>query len=200
MKEGQLFYAARHGESEGDKRNVFQGQGVDLPLTAYGIFQAHELGSDLRERQKRGDVSIGAIYSSPSKRAFITADIVSMYLELEGKVVQDTRLLNRNGGILEGMRMSDIHDMFGDQGITDSAPEGGESLVEFEERIVDAVVDILGHHPSQGVLFVSHRGVIRAQQKYFKPLNPDAVLNIDNAHYYDFEVMSRPDVPTEFGR
>ena len=62
------IYLIRHGQSEGNVRNLWYGI-TDLPLTDLGRAQAAQVGEKLR------DVPLAAAYISPLSRASETADI-----------------------------------------------------------------------------------------------------------------------------
>jgi broad specificity phosphatase PhoE len=148
---------ARHGETE-DNRAPFRFQGwTDTPLNDTGRAQAR----DLAERVA-GD-GIQSLWASDLSRARETAEIVGVKIGLEPQL--DGRLREGARGRWEGHLMQDIER---------SEPEsyaawrrggnfrfpGGESLLEQQQRVIAALVDIHGHS-SPPSLVVCHGGSIR---------------------------------------
>ena len=65
-----IVYLARHGESDWNAANRFQGHS-DRPLTALGRRQAKALADDVA-----GLAALAAVYTSPLRRALDTAAVV----------------------------------------------------------------------------------------------------------------------------
>ena len=94
------IYLIRHGQSEGNVRNLWYGI-TDLPLTDLGRQQAAQVGEKLR------DVPLAAAYISPLSRASETADIALRGRdEVRRVIVPDLR--EQNMGRLEPMSVADI--------------------------------------------------------------------------------------------
>lgn len=94
------IYLIRHGQSEGNVRNLWYGI-TDLPLTDLGRQQAAQVGEKLR------DVPLAAAYISPLCRASETADIALRGRdEVRRVIVPDLR--EQNMGRLEPMSVADI--------------------------------------------------------------------------------------------
>ena len=85
------IYLARHGESDWNAANRFQGLS-DRPLTELGRRQAEALADQLA-----ATASPSAIYSSPLRRAFETAAIVGTRTGLEPRPVDDLREVDVGG-------------------------------------------------------------------------------------------------------
>ena len=66
-----LFYIFRHGETDGNVKNIVQGSGIDIPLNEHGKEQAAAL------RDIFADLDFSTIYSSRMIRARQTAEIVA---------------------------------------------------------------------------------------------------------------------------
>ena len=153
-----MIWLARHGETTSNRERRFQGQ-LDVPLNETGRAQARELAASLR------DEPVAALYSSPLSRARETAEIVGAALGLEPRL--DDRLKEVDVGDWQERLKDDIARedpegwaAFGAAGEDFRFP-GGESLLEQQERVIAALVDITqrGDLPA---LVVCHRGVIRA--------------------------------------
>jgi probable phosphoglycerate mutase len=91
--------AIRHGETELNVAKRYQGHG-DSPLTENGRKQVSSLG------HRMGKMNFDMLISSDLGRARETATIIA---ECTGHSVKtDSRLRERNYGVLEGLTVSDI--------------------------------------------------------------------------------------------
>src|SRR6266704_700906 len=110
--------------------------------------------------------SIAAVYSSPLQRTFATALPIAAQHSLEVQRVDDLR--EWEFGTWEGLTRAEIiarspenarrlreweHDPI-------SAPPGGESFEELQQRVVAAVERLAFEHPDQAIVLVSHVGPI----------------------------------------
>jgi probable phosphoglycerate mutase len=103
MTKGVAVYLARHGETDWNKEQRFQGQ-TDIGLNACGLDQATRLG------RRMAGVPIDAVYSSDLMRALITAQPSA---DAHGEQVRaDVRLRERHFGMFEGHTYSDIQQRF----------------------------------------------------------------------------------------
>ncbi len=157
-----MILLARHGETTSNRERRFQGQ-LDVPLNDTGREQARALAERVRGEQ------VSALYTSPLSRARETADIVGAAIGLEPR--PDDRLKEVDVGDWEERLKDDLARedpeawaAFGAAGEDFRFP-GGESLLEQQERVIAALVDITqrGELPA---LVVCHRGVIRAAQAH----------------------------------
>jgi broad specificity phosphatase PhoE len=151
-------YLARHGESDWNASNRFQGHS-DRPLTEVGRTQAAELAATLVS-----DAALSAIYSSPLQRAFETASIVGARVGLEPVPVDDLREVDVGGW--SGLSREEVEERFpgafqrwldGGEGWED-----GETYAHMAERVLAALRQIADAHPDGEILVVSHGGPIRA--------------------------------------
>lgn len=90
------LYLVRHCESLGNRENIFQGQ-LDLDISATGEKQLALL--TLRFR----NIPIDAVYSSPLKRAYKTAEAVDLYHSLP--IIKLPELMEVDVGALSGMKL-----------------------------------------------------------------------------------------------
>jgi broad specificity phosphatase PhoE len=95
MNERQVFFLARHGETDWNAAGRWQGQ-TDVPLNDVGRAQAKALGVRMR------DHGVRAIASSDLSRARETAEIVGRELGLELAYV-DATFRERAYGVFEGL-------------------------------------------------------------------------------------------------
>ena len=177
------IYLARHGESDWNAANRFQGHS-DRPLTDLGREQARGL-ADLVAAE-----NVEAIYASPLSRALETARIVAARTGLG--VVVDEGLREVDTGSWSGLSRAEVRERYPEgfqRWITGGAGwEDGESYEEMAERVLAAVNRIAAAHPGGRVLLVSHGGPIRAIQaasdgmaiseyRRLRPVEPNARLS-----------------------
>lgn len=135
------LYFFRHGETDANVRNIYQG-GRDLfPLNENGFFQAAKLRDTLKTAQ------LPIIYSSPLERARQTAEIVASANGAKIEVMHDLHEITF--GEAEGMRSREIIKTYGhefnnpfrvtDPATLDSKIAGQESRRETSERFKAAV-------------------------------------------------------------
>jgi broad specificity phosphatase PhoE len=150
-------YLARHGESDWNVENRFQGS-VDRPLTERGRVQARALASEL------ADIPLEAVYTSPLRRAHETAEIVAAEKRL--RAIPVAELSEIDVGAWAGLSRSEVESQFpeafrrwvgGGEGWED-----GESYASMSARVLAAVLRVAEGHPDRSVLVVSHGGPIRA--------------------------------------
>ena len=176
------IYLARHGESDWNAANRFQGHS-DRPLTDLGREQARAL-ADLVAGE-----NVEAIYASPLSRALETARIVAARTGLA--VVEDEGLREVDTGSSSGLSRAEVQERYpeGFERWTSGGAgwEDGESYEEMAERVLAAVNRIAAAHPGGRVLLVSHGGPIRAIQaaaegmaineyRRLRPVEPNARL------------------------
>jgi broad specificity phosphatase PhoE len=152
-------YLARHGESDWNAANRFQGHS-DRPLTELGRRQAHALAGLVAGQ------NVEAIYSSPLARALETARIVADRTGLDVTTRDDLREVDT--GSWSGLSRAEVKERFPEgfqRWISGGAGwEDGESYDEMAARVLAALREIAAEHPRGRVLVVSHGGPIRAIQ------------------------------------
>jgi 2,3-bisphosphoglycerate-dependent phosphoglycerate mutase len=149
--------AVRHGETAWNVDTRIQGQ-LDIGLNDTGRWQAHRLALALAGE------TVAAIYSSDLFRAWDTALSISNAV---GQPVQSVEGLRERGfGVFEGKTFKDIEALWPEQSVLwrkrvpDFAPEGGESLLLFRERITSVVSQLAARHPGEQIVLVAHGGVM----------------------------------------
>jgi probable phosphoglycerate mutase len=149
--------AIRHGETAWNVEARVQGQ-LDIGLNDTGLRQARRVAWALL------DESIAAVYTSDLARARQTASEVAQMCGRE--VLADAGLRERAFGRFEGQTFAGIEAALPDQAQRwrrrdpEFAPEGGESLLTFRERILRTAARIAQRHPGQQVVMVAHGGVM----------------------------------------
>ena len=148
----------RHGITLLDSGTKYWGS-TDVELSPAGIKQAERLRDRLAEEK------IDAVYSSDLKRAYVTASIIASNHRLEVSTCPELREINF--GKLEGATSEELRQLFPEvrQLILGERPElrfpGGESFLEFNQRVARFVDKLGEHEPNETLLIVSHGGALR---------------------------------------
>jgi 2,3-bisphosphoglycerate-dependent phosphoglycerate mutase len=157
MIEPTRILALRHGRTAWNAEQRIQGH-TDVPLDATGRWQAAQAAQAL------ADEGITAIYSSDLLRARATAEAVAQRIGLP--VQCDAKLRERAFGDFEGLRHADIEQRHPEaarrwrQRERDFGPGGGETLLDFYARSVDAATRLAARHPGEAIVVVTHGGVL----------------------------------------
>ncbi len=167
------IYLIRHGQSEGNLRNLWYGI-TDLPLTDLGRAQAARVGEKLRE------VPLAAAYISPLCRAGETADIALRGRdEVRRVVVPDLR--EQDMGELEPLSVEDIRQRDPEyfahlmENWVKIAPPGGEPFdTGLIPRVSRALDDILARGEDCAVF--AHNGPLCYAMAYLLGLPDEATL------------------------
>lgn len=148
----------RHGETDSNIRKTYCGW-TDSVLNEKGKAQAGHAAVMLREAKPE------VVYSSPLKRAFETASIISGRTGRD--IITDDRLKEQSFGEWEDLTYEEIGCKYPEECIkwkTDWANyciEGGESPSQVYARIVEFVDEIVARHRCGSVILVTHLGCIR---------------------------------------
>jgi len=149
----------RHCEAHGNTISVFQGH-TDSDISGNGAAQLELLGLRCR------NMPIDAIYSSPLKRAFRTAEAINQYHHLPIQI--EPRLIEINGGDWEGKSWNDeLPELYPEQmknwNMRPFAfhPQGGEAMRDVYERIWAAITGIVKDNQGKTVCVASHGCAIR---------------------------------------
>lgn len=151
----------RHGETDWNRARRLQGW-KDIALNDTGIEQARLLCERLEI--DAGQQPFDAIYSSDLLRAHATAQPIAQQLGL--RIRTEPGIRERGYGVLEGLDMAtsmevapeahaawksrDAHRML----------EGGESLGQFQSRVVSTAQDLAKRHEGQRLMVFTHGGVL----------------------------------------
>jgi broad specificity phosphatase PhoE len=147
----------RHGETDWNLGNRFQGH-ADPPLNETGRVQARALSATLAGRP------FAALYSSPLRRAFETAEIVAEPHGLRPAAAEGLREVDV--GAWQGLTRAEVEERFPAQFERwlsfGQGWEDGESYEQMSRRVVATLFEIAGRHEGETVLVVTHGGPIRA--------------------------------------
>ena len=174
----------RHGKTDWNLQRKIQGS-VDTDLNEFGIKQAEEV------REKLKDTKIDIVFSSPQKRAYMTAEIIMQGRDVP--IVVDERIRERGYGILEGAEKNNVQDWKYvayrlDQ---DVDVENIEQFRDVWVRIKSFFDDITTNYKDKNVLVVFHGGVSILARYYFEKdvdVNNLYKFGLDNCEVkeYDF--------------
>jgi probable phosphoglycerate mutase len=152
---------ARHGETDWNREGRFQGW-ADPPLNATGRAQAVDLSVALMADE------LAAVYSSPLRRAYETAEIVAASRDLEPVSVDALREVDV--GSWSGLTREEIEQRFPEQYARwldyDQGWEDGETYEQMAERIVAALLELAALHDGERILAVTHGGPMRAASAF----------------------------------
>ncbi len=148
----------RHGETAWNAERRLQGH-TDIPLNAHGVAQAQATAASLAGER------FDAAYSSDLARARQTAEAIAGRCLLTPAF--DERLRERHYGAFQSLtydearaRFPDDYHRFETRDPGFALSEGGESLIEFAERVRSTLEAIASRHRGGTVLIVTHGGVL----------------------------------------
>jgi broad specificity phosphatase PhoE len=172
-----IFYLIRHGESLYNAEGRIQGQS-DVALSPLGLLQAQAIAEAL------ADDAIDAIFASPLRRAWQTAEPIAARLGLA--IHCDDRLKEIHAGIFQGHLWSEIESKFEDaarlwrEQQPDFVIPGGESRRTLMER-GRAAFESMRETPFRRIAVISHGGLLAAALKALlhipAELNPFSLYN-----------------------
>lgn len=149
----------RHGEADGNVQKIFHGQ-YDSNLTENGRRQAARTADYLE------NVKIDVLYASDLKRTMETAGYIARKKHLD--IHQDKRLREIFGGQWENVPWALLPEQF--PAVYENwlsyphrlvMPEG-ESMVDFQKRLAEAVEDIAARHCGENICIVTHGTALKA--------------------------------------
>ncbi|MCI7767472.1 MAG: histidine phosphatase family protein [Oscillospiraceae bacterium] len=153
------IYLVRHAEAEGNVKEFFQGR-IDTEVSQKGRLQLDRLAERFR------DIPIEAIYSSPLRRAFTTAEAVNRYHGLP--IITDSELMEINGGDWEGVKWAELPQKFPaelrlwKEEINNFTAPNGESTKQVYDRMKAAMKHIASENQGRTIAVISHGMAIKA--------------------------------------
>jgi len=165
----------RHGETDWNRERFFRGR-EDVALNATGIAMADLTAEALKDRV------FEAIYSSPLKRAMVTATRVAMPHQISVRMKPD--LIDIDYGVWTGMKESDVIAKWGkdyDRWLKNPSRMRfirGESVKKTWKRVNTALREIIFTHGTGSVVIVTHRIPIKMMTAYLLRQKPRDIVKI----------------------
>ncbi|MCC4325992.1 histidine phosphatase family protein [Limosilactobacillus reuteri] len=157
-------YLIRHGKTQWNLESRYQGANGDSPLLKDSYREIELLASSLQR------IPFEHAYTSPLKRARITAQALLNHLNPEIPLTIDSRLKEFNLGKMEGMYFEDVaakwpevlknfrhHPDKYDESLVE-----GESFLEVIARFRAAIEEYCRQYPNGNILVVSHGAALNA--------------------------------------
>ena len=155
------LYFIRHGKTEWNAEGRFQGAGGDSPLLPESYDQIKMLGNHLK------DVEFAHAFSSPIKRARITAEETLAMLNKRPELTFMDGLKEFSFGVWEGMSFGEVQEGWYDmydasrnhpEKFDASQVEGSESFESVQKRFREAVEEAVATYGGEDVnlVFFSH--------------------------------------------
>jgi broad specificity phosphatase PhoE len=179
LKPGVTLYFVRHGETDWNRDQRYQGQ-IDIPLNATGRGQAVRNGRALAEALGKAAATIDCV-SSPLQRARETMQLIraELGLPVQGYRVDD-RLSEINYGQWEGELWNELPAK-DPQGFAAREadrwgwrPTGGESYRDLSARVAGWLGEV-----ERDAMVVAHGGVMRVLRGLSMPLQPAEIFLLD---------------------
>ena len=176
MKAPAYLCVARHGETDWNIAGILQGW-IDVEINDRGRRQAYELVAIF------SGAGFSQVYSSSLVRALETAKIIARSLRLLPPHCHDG-LKERNFGEIQGIPKAELAELNPVllQQIMKRNPaisfEQGESMDEFADRVLSAIIDIGGRHRGQRVLVITHGWVMDVITRHIAGLPRSTILNM----------------------
>ncbi|OZI45598.1 histidine phosphatase family protein [Bordetella genomosp. 4] len=149
----------RHGETSWNREGRLQGW-QDIELNDSGREQAAQLAARMATVEQAFD----ALYSSDLQRAYATAEPISAGLNL--RIRTEPGIRERGFGVLEGLDLARIDELAPEAAAARKSRdpnrpiEGGESLGQFQARVIATINDLAQRHTNERILAVTHGGVL----------------------------------------
>lgn len=181
------IYLARHGQDEDNAAGILNGH-RDNPLTLKGIEQAEGLAAHIKEV----GIYFDAVYASPLRRAFQTAEIIATCVNAPKPIVLDL-IIERNFGVMTGKPIASIKETCA-PGILQVGQltyfltvDGAESFPELYERAGKALDFVRAAHSSGNILLVAHGDI--GKMLYGNFYSIDWLSVIKNFHFGNSELL-----------
>lgn len=181
-----LIFLARHGETELNRQGLLQGR-RDSALTANGVAHAEKLGDWLASTYDKSRPLV--VWSSPLGRAQRTAEIALSRARVDIPLRIDERLVEIDGGSLEGVSRSKVIEMVGNVRESDVLllySADGERYQDVSSRLSAWLSDRVkegGDH-----LVIGHAGSGRVLRAVYAGADPESLAAMSVAHTAIFKL------------
>lgn len=181
----------RHGETDCNKEHRLQGCEIDVPLNDNGKKQAYGLAESLK------GTAFDLILCSPLIRASETAQILAKTIGIETiEYMED--LKERRFGDWSGQSVEKLiaeHPMMRADAclaMQECAPNGGETLSQFLERMEQAVHTMTQQYAGKRLLVVCHRGTFGGLRTITENLPYSQSSNVHLKYCEAYTLVARP--------
>ncbi len=165
MKKTTTFYIVRHGETVWNVERRMQGR-LDSPLTVQGVKHVELLS------EKMSSYRFDAVFSSPTGRAFKTAQLLIQGRNIE--VEKKDCLLEIDLGRWEGLTSVEINktekEMYSNfwEKPHHYYPDKGESFFDIKKRVTPFIQELLSEYKGKAILIVTHTTIVKTILFYFE--------------------------------
>ncbi len=152
----RFVYLIRHGATDWNHGGYIQGH-LDTPLNEDGRTQARHVA------QRLADIGATVLYSSDLLRTYETAHIIGQATGLP--IIQKTGLREMHFGDWQGLSSAQIKERDPERYAArranphDVPPPGGETWLQFYQRGVNALHDILRTTDAEKIIIATHSGI-----------------------------------------
>jgi len=176
------FCLVRHGETDWNAERRLQGH-TDIPLNARGLAQAKQMAKALKSSHFQFDV----LYTSDLQRAKQTIKAIEDLYAVAA--TSHSMLRERHLGVLQGLTINEaplIEPELWQAHLSrdlDQEFRGGESIVQFSNRVKVVLQEIQEKHAGKTILIVSHGGTLDMMYRMAsnQPLDTEKVASVPNA-------------------
>lgn len=174
------IYSVRHGQTDWNANNLVCGR-TDALLTDLGREQAKRTALALKDK------GIDIIICSPLNRAQETANIINRTLCV--KIITDSRLIEQDYGIFEGTNRFGKEFLENKKNLAYKYPKG-ESAIGVAHRVYSLIDEVIAKYADKTVLFVSHNGVCRLINTYFRDVTNEEyfLYSLDNCGIEEYDI------------
>lgn len=179
------MYIVRHGESEGNARDVISGH-TNHKLTLTGEEQAKALGKKFKE------IKFDKVFSSDLIRARRTAELITLEKNL---AIETTEVIReRNYGDLEEKPIAELHKLLDvwsklsyQERIKQRPAKNGESEEEMIVRFIAFLREIAVAYAGKTILIAAHGSLMRTFLVHLGYTTIQELKKINNTGWYKLE-------------
>lgn len=191
----------RHGQTRWNMENRIQGW-MDSSLTELGIKQALWLKERLQA------MAIDVIYTSPSKRAYDTAEILRG--KRETAIIPEDSLKEMSMGHWEGKAFARVRESYEHEYKTYwksphlYKPISGESYYDVQKRVIPWMEELLSQGENNSILIVTHTVTLKILMAHFEnrplerlwdyPYIHEASLSLVETKNHQAEILLHGDI------
>lgn len=171
------IYIVRHAQTEANKNGIIQGQ-MNTEITPEGFIKAKKMA------QSFDKTNVDRIYSSPIRRAYLTASFIANVVGIDNeKIITNLKLKEIDLEPWVYKKISDLDNS--DKSCSyktyktkpsEFVPLAGESIYDVRQRMVEAYNEIImSSKDTETVVIVSHSMAIRTLLSFIENRNIDQV-------------------------